>query len=69
MKLTTTQYRVDAVPFASELDALCAIMEFKPTAHADDDYSIRNYVGEGFYVLVMFAAGGMRWLTRGTRRQ
>jgi hypothetical protein len=65
--LTTTQYRVDAVPFADELDAHCAIMEHKP-GNPNDEYSIRHYRDEGYFVLVMFPTGGLRWLTRGTRK-
>jgi hypothetical protein len=67
LPLTTVQYRVDAVPFPDELDARCAIMEYKP-GNPDDDYSIRHYPVEGWYVLVQFPNGGLRWLTRGTRR-
>lgn len=60
---TTTQYRIDAVPFVTKADAQAAIDEFKPS-DPTSAYSVRNYYEEGFYVLIQFPTGGNRWLTQ-----
>ena len=67
--ITTTQYRVDAVPFASELDVSVAVMEYcgevenLPAAA----FQTRSYTNEGLFVLIDIGNGCFRWLTRGTR--
>lgn len=59
--LTTTHYRVDALPFETELEAQAAIL-----IHKDPDVArctVRHYA-EGYYVLVQFGNGGTCWLTK-----
>lgn len=60
--LITTRNRGDAVPWNTETDALAAIMEHK-VADPGGAYAVREYP-EGFYVLVIFTAGGINWLTQ-----
>jgi len=61
VRLTLTQYRVDATGFQTRAEAEAAMAKHK-AYNPDDIYSVRQYRGEGFFVLVQFSNGGSRWL-------
>lgn len=57
--IKTTQYRVDAKPFETELDARTAVMQYCGEVEnlPSGSFNLRQYQGDGFYVLVDIGDG------------
>lgn len=63
-KISTTQYRTDATSFPDELSARAAVMQY--CGEIEDlpasAFNMREYRGEGFFVLTDIGNGCFRWL-------
>jgi hypothetical protein len=59
--LSAQQYRNRMLPLASEVDARCVISEHS-VEHKGFDYQLREYRGEGWFVLATDPEDRMCWL-------